>query len=123
MADRKDYHFYSKPKQKKISYMNAKQELLDIVQEENLTIIEIRCEILTEVRLSISTSTQTYILKSIKGDIDALDFEYNEEYGFQKIHGNVYCEDSEGNPVLLTRVEYNGYERWGIVKLPDYYKQ
>lgn len=103
--------------------MNAKQELLDIAQEKNLTIGEIRCEILTEVRLSISTSTQTYSLKSIKGDIDALDFEYNEECGFQKIHGNVYCKDSEGNPVLLTRVQYNGYERWGIVEFPDYYKQ
>ena len=106
--------------------MNEKQELLNIVQEKNLTIVEIRCEILTEVSINVFPSTTTYTLEPLDGDLDSLDFEYFEyrgEYGYPLIHGNVYCKDSEGNPVLLTRVKYNGYERWGIVEFPDYYKQ
>lgn len=102
--------------------MNAKQELLNIVQEKNLTIIEIRCEILAEANIDGYTSTNTYSIKTVDGDLDSLDFEYNEGSVFQQIYGNVYCKDSEGNPVLLTRVKYNGYEWWGIVEFPTYYE-
>ena len=103
--------------------MNAKQELLNIVQEKNLTIVEIRCEILIEEGIQVLPATTTYTLKALDGDLDSLDFEYFEDCGPQMIHGNVYCKDSEGNPVLLTRVKYNGYERWGIVEFPACYKQ
>lgn len=92
--------------------MNAKSELLDIVKSKNLTILKIDC-----VKLApISFEEKDHIR-----DLDSLDFEYYEGYGIQELYGKVYCKDSKGNPVWLTRGEYDGSEWWEINTIPEYY--
>lgn len=99
--------------------MNAKQELLDIVTTNNLTIlkIDVQCantdydEHYNECGISIKPLIS----------LDDLNFEYDSRYGLQYLLGTVYCKDSNNNPVWLTRGEYDGSEWWNINTIPEFY--
>lgn len=99
--------------------MNAKQELLDIVNTNNLTIlkIDLQCEKTDYDEYHNECGISMKPLTSL----DDLNFEYNSGYGLQHLFGTVYCKDSNNNPVWLTRGEYDGSEWWNINTIPEFY--
>lgn len=95
--------------------INAKQELLKIVNTNNLTILKI--DIKYYGNISNNHKTNTKFITSL----DALDFDYDAGYGVQELYGIVYCKDSNNNPVWLTREDYDGSEWWKINTIPEFY--
>lgn len=105
---------------------NAKDELLKIVEENNLTIAKIDCR---NYDPEDNDSDSIYYIdeeyrKEYKS-LDDLDFDYDPyiEY-YCYLNGIVYCYDKDNNPVWLTRYsdEYIT-EHWEINQLPDFYKK
>lgn len=95
--------------------INAKQELLKIVNDNNITILKIDIEYYGEV-----DNKGKIITKHITS-LDKLDFDYDAGYGVQELYGTIYCKDSNNNPVWLTREEYDGSEWWKINTIPEFY--
>ena len=95
--------------------INAKQELLKIVNTNNLTILKI--DIKYYGNISNNRKTNTKFITSL----DALDFDYDAGYGVQELYGIVYCKDSNSNPTWLTREDYDGSEWWKINTIPEFY--
>lgn len=101
--------------------MNAKQELLDIVNKNKLTI-----EFITiEYKTGNFDEDYEEIIEEYSGPytqelIDKLDFEYNNSYGRQYLFGKVYGTIN-GLPAWLTREEYDGKECWKLNTIPKYY--
>lgn len=91
---------------------NAKEELLKEVDDYNLEILEIDCRY---GDLPTKETLET---------LESLDFEYDNDYGTQLLHGTVYCKDKQtGEPVWLTRGEYDGSEWWKVNRVPQFYKK
>ena len=100
--------------------VNAKRELLDIITRNNLTILKID---ITYDNISYNETYEEYnTVPNTMTSLDDLDFEYDSGYGIQELFGTVYCKDSNGNPVWLTREEYDGSEWWTINTIPEFYK-
>lgn len=99
--------------------INAKQELLNIIVPENLTILKIEITY-NHADYDISCDNYNTIIKGIT-TLDDLDFDYNAGFGTQELFGVVYCKDSNNHPVWLTRGEYDGREWWEINTIPDFY--
>ena len=99
--------------------INAKRELLGIITSNNLTILKID---ITYENISYNETHDGYntVTKTITS-LDDLDFEYDSGYGIQELFGTVYCKDSNGNPVWLTREGYDGSEWWTINTIPEFY--
>lgn len=94
--------------------MNAKEELLDIVQKNNLEILKIDCRFEED-----SDSSEENI-----DTLDDLDVEYDDGWGTQYLYGEVYCIDKKTHePVWLTRGEYDGSEWWDVNRIPKFYLQ
>lgn len=95
--------------------INAQQELLKIVNDNNITILKIDIEYYGNVDNKGKTITKHIT------SLDELDFAYDAGYGVQNLYGTVYCKTSNGNPVWLTRGEYDGSEWWVINTIPEFY--
>lgn len=94
--------------------MNAKEELLEIVQKNNLEILKIDCTFDNDIYYSCTKNDIT--------TLEELDKEYDEGCGSQELFGNVYCIDKETHePVWLTRGEYDGSEWWEVNRIPEFY--
>lgn len=94
---------------------NAKEELLDIVNKNGLTI----------EKIDIKMESYDYYnrISLFINSLDELDFEYYNGYGGQELFGVVYCRDDKNEPVWLTRGEYDGSEWWEINRIPEYYRK
>lgn len=106
--------------------MNAKDELLDIINSYSLKILKIDC-----MNFNAMLEKQCAEFQNREANIDRedvyillkdLDFEYDPKSGVETFFGTVYCLNVNNNPVWLTR-DFNGVsEYWVINKLPEYYK-
>ena len=95
--------------------INAKQELLKIVNDNNITILKIDINYYGDVDNKCKTDTKHIT------SLDELDFDYDAGYGVQDLYGIVYCKASNDDPVWLTRGEYDGSEWWTINTIPEFY--
>ena len=95
--------------------VNAKQELLKIVNAKKLTILKIDVTFYDTFNDGRNT-----IAKSISS-LDELDFNYNNYFGVQSLFGSVYCKNSDNRPVWLRRVIDDGKEWWDVNTLPKFY--
>lgn len=91
--------------------MNAKQELLKIVDAKKLTILKI------DVMFYNTFSDRHKIITKLND----LNFNYNSYFGVQNLFGHVYCKDSNNRPVWLTRGMNDGREWWNVSTLPEFY--
>lgn len=93
--------------------MNAKEELLEIVQKNNLEILKIDCHFEDDNDLPCDIPLTT---------LDELDHEYDDCSGLRHLYGEVYCIDKKTHePVWLTREEYDGIEWWDFNRIPQFY--
>lgn len=91
--------------------INARKEFLDNTKGLDIEYVDIAYE---DIRIEGKFEPSM---------LDELNFNYfGNSYGSQELFGVVYCRDSKGNPVWLTRGEYDGREWWEINTIPDYYK-
>lgn len=95
--------------------INAKQELLKIVNTNDITILKIDIKYYGDV-----DNKGKIITKNITS-LDVLDFDYDAGYGVQELYGTVYCKDFNSNPVWLTREDYDDSEWWKINTIPRFY--
>lgn len=100
--------------------MNAKQELLDKMDETFLSIkcasidIEITYGVTKQIRLPLDYSPEQY-----NDFLSALDIEYNNGFGGQELFGRVWLT----NDAWLERGEYDGSEWWNVKTLPNIHKE
>lgn len=95
--------------------MNAKQELLKIVDAKKLTILKI------DVTFYDTFSDKGKTITKHISYLNGLDFNYDSYFGVQSLFGKVYCKDSNNRPVWLTRSMDDGKEWWDINTLPKFY--
>lgn len=94
--------------------MNAKEELLETLRNNNKTLKDI-------IAISISLERNYIGMKSIinksslnEEDLKLLDFYYYAGYGIQELYGVVLFNDN----TWLERWEYDGSECWEYKKAP-----
>lgn len=97
--------------------INAKQELLDAVEE---TGSKIKCAVIRYSRYWEEESFTVFLKlnyseKDFNKFLNALDFHYDDGYGSQELFGTVWLEDG----TWLSRAEYDGSEWWEHHALPD----
>lgn len=93
--------------------MNAKEELLEIVQKNNLQILQINCWFKNDTDLPCNEPIKT---------LEQLDYEYEDWSSNPILFGEVYCVDKNTcQPVWLTRIFINGVEWWRINRIPGFY--
>lgn len=93
--------------------MNAKEELLEIVQKNNLQILQINCWFENDTDLPCNQPIKT---------LKQLDYEYEDWSSNQILFGEVYCVDKNtGRLVWLSRMSINGDEWWRINRIPEFY--
>lgn len=97
--------------------MNAKQELLDILQDK----AKIKCAQIGLDRYYQEDHPNTSIILkqnhtkyAYNKFLNQLDFEYDNGYGGQELFGIVWLKDK----TWITRGEYDGSEYWEHNKLP-----
>lgn len=56
-----------------------------------------------------------YTSEEYSNFLESLDFEYDEGYGSQNLHGTIWCTEN----IWFTRGEYDGSEWWKINQYPD----
>lgn len=95
--------------------MNAKQELLKIVDAKKLTILKI--DVMFYDTFNCKHKKVTKHISSLND----LDFNYDTYFGIQNIFGHVYCKDSNNRPVWLTRSMDDGKEWWDVNTLLKFY--
>ena len=95
--------------------INAKQELLKIVTDNNITILKI------DIKYYGDDYNKDKIVTKHITSLDELDFDYDAGYGVQELYGTVYCKTSNNDPVWLTRGEYDGSEWWVVNTVPRFY--
>jgi hypothetical protein len=89
--------------------MNAKYELLEILGEVDT---KIKCALITYEPDEVLE--QTFILKSgynkatWQDFLSQLDFEYDDGFGLQELHGCIWLNDG----AWLARREHDGAENW-----------
>lgn len=96
--------------------MNAREELLEAVKESGSTI---KCADIkqdhfrldTPIRHTLPVGHSTYKRNKF---LASLDFDYDNSYGLQFLHGTVWLEDG----TWLSRGEYDGSEWWVHNVLP-----
>jgi len=100
--------------------MNAKEELLDIIENKNITI---KCaHLYTEYLFKnepIFILKCNYTLDEYNNFLKELDFEYDNGYGMQHLYGIVWLSDN----TWLSRSEYDGSEYWVHNILPEIPKE
>lgn len=106
--------------------MNAKDELLGMINLCNLKILKIDCmnfNAALEKQCAEFQHREPNIDKEdVYTSLEDLDFDYDPQSGVETFFGTVYCLDVDNNPVWLTR-DFNGVsEYWITNKLPNYYK-
>lgn len=95
--------------------MNAKQELLKIVDAKKLTILKI------DVTFQNTFTDKRKIIVKHISSLNELDFNCDTCLGIQNLFGHIYCKDSNNRPVWLTRGMNDGREWWDINILPEFY--
>lgn len=101
--------------------MNAKEELLRILSDNNL---EIKCASI-DLNPDYEDEKEVYDLKLNYTDeeyqkfIESLNFEYNNGFGGQELFGIVWLKDG----TWLSRGEYDGSEWWEHNVLPEIPKE
>ncbi len=94
--------------------INAKKELLEKLEELERVETNIECIKIIYDRSEISKTNKTFILKKgfTKSDyeifLSQLDFNYDNDYGGQKLFGTVWFKDK----TWLERKEYESSEWW-----------
>jgi hypothetical protein len=95
--------------------MNAKKELLGVLEAG----MKIKC---ADIWLNDGSDIDTYIRLNVNYSDDdfleflkQLDFNYDDDYGSQKLFGTVWLSDKS----WLSRGEYDGSEWWEYNKLPE----
>ena len=98
----------------KINKMNAKNELLQELEGKNIKCAQIAHDYYRmekkEINLKVNFSENDF-----KEFLNKLDFEYDDGFGTQELHGLVWLEDG----TWLSRHEYDGAENWEHNKLPE----
>lgn len=104
--------------------MNAKQELLDKIEQINKWLggTQIRCATINIDPYGYENDEEPkpYILRlghtpfELEGFLNSLDFEYNSGYGSQELYGTVWFT----NGIWMDRHEYDGSEHWDIHRYP-----
>jgi len=95
--------------------LNAKAELLDVININNLKIIA------AELSFDAFDNSNGFVLykhyneKEYQEFLNFLDRDYNNGYGGQELFGTVWCDEGS----WLERGEYDGSEWWNIHKYPD----
>lgn len=103
-----------------MSKCNAKEELLNAIEQSKQTII---CAIITgcDYDYDEQDNNPKFILKQGYSEEDyatflnAIDFEYDDGFGGQELYGTVWLTNGE----WLQRGEYDGSEWWEHMKLPE----
>lgn len=98
--------------------MNAKQELMEVAEKNNLEILKIDCQNYDpdDEYFYYGDSYEKFT------SLDELDFDYDDDMGCQYLFGGVYCIDKATHePVWLTRGEYDGAEWWKVNRIPKFY--
>lgn len=98
--------------------MNIRQEILEFTTKYNLTI-----EFISLKLTNWQYNQGVLILDKLCGRytqelIKRLDSKYNKK----EVFGTIYCRDTEGFPVWITRELYKDKYVWEIHTIPDYYK-
>ena len=92
--------------------MNAKEELIKHVADKEVAFVSI-------VFVKYNTNNITNDLIVIKGEIEEvlslLDFEYNNDYGWQELFGYIWYTDGTWSK----RGEYDNSEWWEYKESPD----
>lgn len=95
--------------------MNAKQEFLDAVRGT----ARIICASIYYESWGNEGSQKTLKINYSEEDynefLNSLDFNYDDGYGLQELHGTIWLEGG----AWLTRGEYDGSEWWEYNYLPD----
>ena len=92
--------------------LNAKAELEEILKKENISILQIDCNLRKFTEIG-------FVIKELDF-IEDFDFTYDEYIDW--FDGQIYCEDNITNePVWLERVEEFGRDVWEAVRLPKFY--
>jgi hypothetical protein len=101
--------------------MNAKEELVKLLNARNLTIIGGTIAYNT-IGNNIECKFSDY--ENEEAFLNAIShIDYCDGYGIQELYGNIYCVDKATNePVWLERAEYDGSEWWHAVRIPKIYR-
>ncbi len=99
--------------------MNAKKELLDLLEE---VIVDIHCaKVLLHTRYVHGDESKEVLLKvdhtpeELDEFLDGLDFDYDNGYGGQELFGTIWFVDG----TYATRGEYDGSEWWEHHTCPE----
>ena len=98
--------------------MNAKLELSMLLKEALTTNARIKCakiQYKTQVIILVSNHTKTDFNNFLK----KLDFEYDDDYGYQELYGCVWFT----NGTWAERLEYDGCEKWQHKCIPEIPKE
>lgn len=107
-------------------YINAKDELTEILEQNELTMCggwvanydfaETYCvDPKRDRMLEFADCANAEVF------LAQLDVKYDHGYGLQQLFGEIYCRDQQDRPVWLTRGEYDGAEWWKVNKIPEFY--
>jgi hypothetical protein len=97
--------------------MNAKEEILDFLSDNNLILIaaEVRYEPYWDSKLhSMSVLFERFNQAEKIKFLESLDFEYDAGYGCQELFGNLWFSDG----TWAIRSEYDGSEWWERIIKP-----
>lgn len=94
--------------------MNAKKELLETLEAKKIKCASITygCYRIEEQKINLKVG---YNEEQFSEFLSSLDFDYDDGYGTQKLHGIVWLEDG----TWLSRGEYDGSEWWIHNQLPE----
>jgi hypothetical protein len=101
--------------------INAKKELVDALDDITKKYsVSVKCAWVSYKRFSEVSSAHAYLpvgfeqyeLESFMKD---LDFNYDDGYGSQELHGEVYFDDGS----WMERAEYDGSEWWEYKRTPE----
>lgn len=100
--------------------MNAKEELLKVLKDSIIKCASIRREhTFFEEKSEVKILNLDYSVKDYENFLESMDFEYDNGYGIQELHGVVWLEDG----TWLTRGEYDGSEWWVHNVIPEIPKE
>lgn len=120
---------YMNQKQIQLKKMNAKKELLAVLEniKDNLNFEpKVKCALILKLDTdSDNLEERPIVLKQNHTEQDyqeflsKLDFDYDAGYGLQEIFGSVLLD----NQTWLERGEYDGSEWWNIHRYPEIPKE
>ena len=96
--------------------MNAKEELLEFIEDNKLVI---KCANIIKQDIGeddiIINLKCNYTIEEYNNFLELLNFEYNPSFGYNYIIGNIWCLDN----TWIDREEYDGSEWWNHKKSPE----